>query len=56
MSGQQLLIPDTPVGGMTCASYTSRIQRRLNKLDGTNASVNYAAEKAHMEAPSDISP
>lgn len=56
MSEQQLLILDIPVGGMTCASCANRIQRKLNKLDGVNASVNYATEKAHVEAPADINP
>ena len=32
--------------GMTCASCASRIQRRLNKLDGVEASVNLATEQA----------
>lgn len=44
MSEQQLLTLDIPVGGMTCASCANRIQRKLNKLDGVNASVNYATE------------
>ena len=56
MSNQQLLTLDIPVGGMTCASCANRIQRKLNKLDGVNASVNYATEKAHVEAPADINP
>jgi P-type Cu+ transporter len=37
------------IGGMTCASCASRIERRLNKLDGVSASVNYATEKATVE-------
>jgi P-type Cu+ transporter len=32
--------------GMTCASCASRIERRLNELDGVHASVNLATEKA----------
>ena len=34
---------------MTCASCASRIERKLNKLGGVNASVNYATERAHIE-------
>jgi Cu+-exporting ATPase len=40
---------DLPITGMTCASCASRIERRLNKLDGVTASVNYATEKASVE-------
>lgn len=34
------------IGGMTCASCANRIERKLNKLDGVEATVNYATEKA----------
>ena len=34
---------------MTCASCANRIERRLNKLDGVTATVNYATEKARVE-------
>lgn len=34
---------------MTCASCAARIEKRLNKLDGVSASVNYATEKAHVQ-------
>jgi P-type Cu+ transporter len=37
------------IGGMTCASCASRVERRLNKLEGVTASVNYATEKATVE-------
>ncbi|UOE18636.1 copper-translocating P-type ATPase [Thermobifida halotolerans] len=37
------------IGGMTCASCANRIERKLNKLDGVSASVNYATEKASVE-------
>jgi Cu+-exporting ATPase len=34
--------------GMTCASCANRIERKLNKLDGVTATVNYATEKAKV--------
>jgi Cu+-exporting ATPase len=34
------------VGGMTCASCAARIERKLNKLDGVVASVNFATDEA----------
>jgi P-type Cu+ transporter len=37
---------ELPITGMTCASCANRIERRLNKLDGVQATVNYATEKA----------
>jgi Cu+-exporting ATPase len=37
---------ELPITGMTCASCANRIERKLNKLDGVSASVNYATEKA----------
>ncbi len=55
--------PSTPVntsielalGGMTCASCANRIERRLNKLDGVEASVNFATEKARITHSEDVS-
>ncbi len=40
---------DLPISGMTCASCANRIERRLNKLEGVTASVNYATEKASVD-------
>ena len=34
---------------MTCASCAARIERKLNKLEGVEASVNYATEQASVE-------
>ncbi len=45
---------DIAVGGMTCASCAARVERKLNKLDGVDASVNYALERAHVEAPDSV--
>ena len=39
------------IGGMTCASGAARITKRLNKLDGVDASVNYATEQATVTLP-----
>ena len=39
------------IGGMTCASCAARIEKKLNRLDGVAASVNYATEKAVVSAP-----
>lgn len=39
------------IGGMTCASCANRIERKLNKLPGVTASVNFATEKALVSAP-----
>jgi Cu+-exporting ATPase len=44
------------IGGMTCASCANRIERKLNKLDGVSATVNYATEKARVEATGDVDP
>jgi Cu+-exporting ATPase len=44
------------IGGMTCASCAARIEKRLNKLDGVNATVNYATEKAYVEYGGEVSP
>lgn len=46
---------DLEIGGMTCASCATRIENRLNRLDGVTAAVNYATEKAHVEAPAGLS-
>ena len=43
---------DLDVTGMTCASCAARIERKLNKLDGVSASVNYATEKARVDVGS----
>jgi Cu+-exporting ATPase len=42
------------IGGMTCASCANRIEKRLNKLDGVEATVNYATEKARVRFDGDV--
>ncbi|GAA2127254.1 heavy metal translocating P-type ATPase [Glycomyces algeriensis] len=44
------------IGGMTCASCAMRIEKKLNKVEGVTATVNYATEKARIEAPAGIDP
>ena len=44
------------ITGMTCASCANRIERKLNKLDGVTATVNYATEKAKVTYPERLSP
>jgi P-type Cu+ transporter len=44
------------IGGMTCASCAARVERRLNKLDGVTATVNYATEKARVAFPETMDP
>ncbi len=43
------------ISGMTCASCANRIERKLNKLDGVVATVNYATEKAKVTYPEPVS-
>ncbi|MFE7168108.1 heavy metal translocating P-type ATPase [Streptomyces sp. NPDC057616] len=42
------------IGGMTCASCAARIEKKLNRMDGVEASVNYATEKAKVTFREDI--
>src|SRR5215208_3355049 len=39
---------DLPIQGMTCASCANRIERKLNKLDGVEATVNFATQQASV--------
>jgi Cu+-exporting ATPase len=44
------------ITGMTCASCANRIERKLNKLDGVTATVNYATEKAKVAFADTVTP
>ncbi|MEV0886943.1 heavy metal translocating P-type ATPase [Streptomyces microflavus] len=43
VTGAELMI-----GGMTCASCAARVEKKLNRMDGVTATVNYATEKARV--------
>ncbi|AZP15948.1 copper-translocating P-type ATPase [Streptomyces aquilus] len=43
------------IGGMTCASCAARIEKKLNRMDGVTATVNYATEKAKVSYEGDVS-
>jgi P-type Cu+ transporter len=45
---------DLPVQGMTCAACANRIERKLNKLDGVHAEVNYATGLAYVRHRPDV--
>ncbi|HEX9354148.1 MAG TPA: heavy metal-associated domain-containing protein, partial [Streptosporangiaceae bacterium] len=54
-SDPQVVTPDGParsvdlsIGGMTCASCAARVEKKLNKLDGVTATVNFATETARI--------
>ncbi|WP_010203925.1 heavy metal translocating P-type ATPase [Salinibacterium sp. PAMC 21357] len=51
-----LLDVELDITGMTCASCAGRIERKLNKLPGVEATVNYATEKARVRAPEGADP
>ncbi|HYO20353.1 MAG TPA: cation transporter, partial [Dermatophilaceae bacterium] len=44
------------IGGMTCASCAARIEKKLNRLDGVVATVNYATEKAKVSYAGTVTP
>ena len=46
---------DLKLIGMSCASCAARIERNLNRLDGVQASVNFAVEQAHVEHGTQVS-
>ncbi|GGT28482.1 heavy metal translocating P-type ATPase [Streptomyces purpureus] len=42
------LTTELTIGGMTCASCAARVEKKLNRMDGVTATVNYATEKAKI--------
>ena len=62
MSSQHIQVPpseqrtqlELSIGGMTCASCAMRIEKRLTKLPGVTATVNYATERARVHVPEGV--
>ena len=52
MASTELKLDDVnlEIGGMTCASCATRIERKLNRIEGVSATVNYATEKARVQS------
>ncbi len=44
------------IGGMTCASCAARVEKKLNRMDGVTATVNYATEKARVTVEGGVTP
>lgn len=42
------------IGGMTCASCAARVEKKLNRVDGVAATVNFATEKAAVTVTGDV--
>ena len=42
------------IGGMTCASCAARIEKKLNRIEGVAATVNFATETATANIPADV--
>ncbi|MGW3356424.1 heavy metal translocating P-type ATPase [Streptomyces bungoensis] len=42
------------IGGMTCASCAARVEKKLNRMDGVSATVNFATQKAKVSYPPDV--
>ncbi|MEU7750783.1 heavy metal translocating P-type ATPase [Micromonospora sp. NPDC049171] len=55
-------LPEAPnrielaIGGMTCAACAARIEKKLNRMDGVSAAVNYATEKASVRYADGVTP
>ena len=55
-AAQNIAAVELSIDGMTCASCAHRIEKKLNKLDGVTATVNFATEKAHVEYGDGVKP
>jgi Cu+-exporting ATPase len=47
---------DLAVGGMTCSSCATRVEKKLNRMPGVTATVNFATESAHVTLPTNLAP
>ena len=54
-AGTQAGSVELAIGGMTCVSCAARIEKKLNKLDGVTATVNFATESARVSFPAAVS-
>ncbi|MFJ9405878.1 heavy metal translocating P-type ATPase [Streptomyces sp. NPDC101393] len=52
-SGARTLQVELEIGGMTCASCAARVEKKLNRMEGVTATVNYATEKAKVTVAED---
>lgn len=55
-AGHMMRSAELAVGGMTCASCAARIEKKLTRLDGVTAAVNFATGTAHVSYPEQITP
>ena len=55
-AAQKIAAVELSIDGMTCASCAHRIEKKLNKLDGVTATVNFATEKARVEYGDEVTP
>jgi len=49
-----MTVAELAIGGMTCASCAARIERKLNRLDGVSAAVNFATETTRVKFPASV--
>ncbi len=49
------LTVDLSIGGMTCASCAARVAKKLNRMSGVTATVNFATEQAHVTHSPEVS-
>jgi Cu+-exporting ATPase len=55
-NGGEARSAELTIGGMTCASCAARVEKKLNRLDGVTATVNFATEKALVQLRNGVTP